>query len=170
MFSMTERSGYRPNRWLMYPISPWILPVSARIECPITQPSPSDGSNIPVRRRITVVFPAPSGPTSPKISPSSTEQVSRSTATVEPKALPSPSVRIASNAHLASLSRPDGRVRRHSRFQFHVRVGDIDLDAVNELDALFPRLDVFRRKFGLRGDKRNASGVLLSGIGVGGHL
>src|SRR5512143_1990988 len=103
--------------------------------------------------RITVVFPAPSGPTSPKISPSSTERVSRSTATVGPNALPSPSVRIASTGYLSSLLRPNGPVRRHSRFQFHVRVGDIDLDAVDELDALFPRLNAFRRKFCLGCDK-----------------
>src|SRR4030065_448343 len=151
----------------MYPISSWIFPASLSIEWPITHASPAVGSRIPVRRRITVVFPAPSGPTRPKISPSPTVKVRRSTATVSWNFRVSPSVRIASNTHLPPLLRPDDRIRRHAGLEFPLRVGNNDLDPVDELHPLFLRLDALRRELGLGGDEGDAPGVLLPRIGVG---
>ena len=50
---------------------------------PDTHASPESGSNIPVNSRMVVVFPAPSGPTRPKISPSSISSCKLSTAMTE---------------------------------------------------------------------------------------
>ena len=60
---------------------------------PITQATPEVGGKRVVSIRTVVVFPAPLGPTTPKISPSFTEKETPSTATLVPNTLLKPSTR-----------------------------------------------------------------------------
>ena len=53
--------------------------------------------------------------------------------------------------------------------ELHLRVGDVDLDAIDQLDPLLLRLHVLRRELGLGGNERHAALVLLAGTAIGGH-
>src|SRR5512139_1468847 len=110
----------------------------------MTHASPPVGSRMPASRRMSVVLPAPSGPTSPKISPGATDTVTRSTASTAPKVRLSSLVRMASTGHpllphpafaglrainSPTLRRVDDPVDGHSGLELHVRVLDVHLDA-----------------------------------------
>src|SRR3989339_1442315 len=136
---------------------------------------PSSGSMIPVSMRRVVVFPAPSGPTMPKISPLATSNPIWSTAVRSPNCL----VRLwASMAGPSFFFRgvilfPRDRndcIGRHAGFEFMVRVGQFDLDSEHELDPFFKGLDRFGGEFGLAADKRKDALIGLAGKGIGKDL
>src|SRR3990167_7505806 len=92
----------------MYPMCSLRGSASLTMWQPATQASPEVGSRIALKRRIVVVFPAPSGPTRPKSSPSATRSESSRSAARSPKDLLKRSVRIASIAALPDPSEPRG--------------------------------------------------------------
>ena len=71
-FSCTVRSSYKPNRCGMYPMRAWICAGSVAASMPSTVNSPPSAVISPAASRISVVLPAPSGPTSAVSVPSAT--------------------------------------------------------------------------------------------------
>ena len=132
---------------------------------------------MPASMRSVVVLPAPSGPTSPKISPARTSKLSASTAHTPGKLLVSPAATIAdwaSHCSLACAERTAApptsmmRVGRHARLQLVIRIVDVDLDAIDQRHPLLVRLHALGRELSIGRDERNAPVILLAGIGVGG--
>src|SRR5712675_2259356 len=104
---------------------------------------PPSGAKSPTTVLRVVVFPAPSGPMRPNISPRATSNEIPSTATTPPAYdLRRPATRTAGSA-LPSIS--EMRFGGHARLEQSVRVVETDLDAIDELHALVARLNVFRR-------------------------
>src|SRR5690348_1265716 len=66
------------------------------ISCPAIVTVPLDGAMIPARHRKVVVFPAPFGPTSPRISPAPTWKLTPRTAAKSPYSFVSASTEIMS--------------------------------------------------------------------------
>src|SRR5512146_3272148 len=99
---------------------------------------------------MAVVLPAPSGPTSPTISPARTCKLSPSTARKVPKVLTRFSV--SSRTSFAMLLE-EGHISRHAEFQLAFGVADFQLDRVHGGAAAFDGLNVARRELGLVGDK-----------------
>ena len=60
------------------------------------------------------------------------------------------------------------RVGGHAGLQLVIGVVDIDLDAVDERDALLIGLHTLGRELGVRRDERDAPVILLAGISIGG--
>src|SRR5688500_9176912 len=130
----------------MYPM--WSLTASAsRTTCfPMTQASPPVGSITPVNSRIVVVLPAPSGPTRPKISPCPTSKVRSVTARIAPNDLLNRASLMATIGSLRPVRESDPRISRHTGLEFHFRIRDSDLDAVDQLYALLFGLNTLGRE------------------------
>ena len=62
----------------------------------------------------------------------------------------------------------DVRIGRHAGLQLVIGIVDVDLDAVDERDALGVGLHALGRELGIGRDERDAPVILLAGIGVGG--
>ena len=153
MFSSTVRSWYSPKRCAMYPIWSFTACDSFAASCPATSALPSVGSISPHSMRSVVVLPAPSGPTSPKISPRATSRFRWSTAVScaeAPRQVASFDDRFA-RLHL--LTQQNLRIRRHVRFQLVLRILHLDLDPVHQLHPLLLRLNLLRRELRLRRDE-----------------
>ena len=106
---------------------------------------------IPANMRRVVVFPAPSVPTRPKISPACTSKLSALTARTPGKLLVSPSATMAGSRTVlagqdlavsmaggadAGRGQLDVRVGGHAGLELVVGIVDVDLDAIDERDAL----------------------------------
>src|SRR5580704_2301736 len=154
---------------------------------PETVARPLSGGSTPASMRIVVVFPAPSGPTRPKISPECTSKLRSCTARTGPKLFPSATTSMAGrlsaarSAAVRSMDVPCGiatpfplvnlnaDVGGHARLEFEIRIVDVDLHEINESDALGGRLHSLRRELGLRGNERYAAMIGFAGICVRGH-
>ena len=66
------------------PITRRTAPLSETMSCPSIRAVPPLGGSSVVSMRITVVLPAPFGPSSPNVSPGSTENETASATTVSP--------------------------------------------------------------------------------------
>src|SRR5687767_8297644 len=97
--------------------------------------------------RSVVVFPAPSGPTSPNTSPRATSRFRPSTATSEPNR------RVRLRMQIMSDLPHDLSIDRHVGFQVAIRVLDFYLDAIHELHTLFRCLDLLGRELRLGCDE-----------------
>ena len=135
------------------------LRAAPRSRCTTSRPStearPASGTSSVTRMRNSVVLPAPSGPMKPNSSPGATVNDTPSSAIVCPKRFTSASTTTASAAiGVGHLRRPhagrERHVHRHADLEHAVRVGHADLDRVDEIRALFARLDRRRRELGLR--------------------
>src|SRR5689334_4137599 len=99
---------------------------------------------------MAVVFPAPSGPTSPTISPARTCRLSPSTARNAPKVLTRFSV--SSNTSFDMLFCKD-HIGGHAKFKFAIRVTDFQFHRIDRGAAPLHGLDIAGREFSLVGDK-----------------
>src|SRR5512135_260766 len=112
--------------------------------------------------RMTVVFPAPSGPTRPNISPSRTARSRERTASTASNDRPRAWVSTARALMVRSRQRrrrdADRRVGGQARLEQALAVLDHDLDPEDELDPVLLSLDVLGREFGLRGDVSDPAG------------
>lgn len=79
----------------MYPMLSRICSASVATSYPTTVARPAVGAISPQNIRMVVVLPEPFGPSRPKTSPRLIVRSSRSTATSEPKLLPSPTASTA---------------------------------------------------------------------------
>src|SRR5574338_1362666 len=145
----------------MYPISSLTASASRTTCLPMTQASPPVGSMTPVKSRIVVVLPAPSGPTRPKISPTATVKFTSSTARTAPNERVRWTSLMASTGRICSIRKNDLGIGRHPGFELHVRIVDGDLDAIDQLDPLLLGLDALRRELSLGGDEGHAAFVVL---------
>src|ERR1043166_6785540 len=181
MFSSTVRSWYRPKRCAMYPMLSLTACDSRALSWPATRAVPDVGSMSPQSIRSVVVFPAPSGPTSPKISPVDTLKFRRSTAVSAPNFFVNSRVSIiGSITKRAALNCPDRparqllqqdlRIHRHVRFQLAPRVLHVDFDAINQLHALLLRLNLLGREFCLRRNEAYFAVVDLALVRIRSHL
>src|SRR5580658_2308423 len=136
--------------------------------------------------RIVVVFPPPSGPTRPKISPECTSKLRSCTARTGPKLLPSETTSMAGrlsaarSAAVRSMVVPCGiaapfplanlnaDVGGHARFEFEIRVVDVNFYEINQGDALGGGLHGLRSEFRLRRNERYAAMIGFAGICVRG--
>src|ERR1044072_8045476 len=107
---------------------------------------PLVGLSAPHIKRMAVVLPAPSGPTSPTISPARTCKLSPSTARNVPNVLTRFSV--SSNTSFDMLFY-EYHIRRHAKFQFALGVTDFQLYGVDRGAASLHGLYVAGGKFGL---------------------
>src|SRR5215216_2400 len=126
---------------------------------------PLVGFSAPHIRRMAVVLPAPSGPTSPTISPARTCRLSPSSARKVPKVLTRPSV--SSKISFDILFCEDD-IRRHAKFQLAFGIANLQLDRVHCRAASLHRLDVAGRELSLIRDKRNRCGKRLVREGIDG--
>src|SRR5260370_42001732 len=94
-FASAVSSGSEVSACGITPIEFRTPSASLRTSCPATRARPSLGGVRVVSMRISVVLPAPFGPSSPKISPSSTLKRTWSTATKSPNRFVNPSTSIA---------------------------------------------------------------------------
>src|SRR5262249_48531479 len=126
---------------------------------PRTVARPDCGSNSVTRIRRSVVLPAPSGPIRPNSSPRLTSNETPSSAFAPPNCL----------ATLSTNTEDD--IDWHPNLQASVSVGDANLDGVDEVGALFPRLDWRWRELGATRDPahRAAEGLAL-GTDIEGDL
>src|SRR5713101_3539321 len=132
MFSSAVNSGSEVNACGMTPIACRTASASARMSCPATRAVPEVGGVSVVNMRMSVVFPAPFGPSKPKISRSATSKTMSLTATRSPNFLVkwSTSIEFMACFPAASESRKPAflRGRRqqhcrcHSREQASLRV------------------------------------------------
>src|SRR5512143_1248651 len=99
---------------------------------------------------MAVVLPAPSGPTSPTISPARTCKLSPSTARKVPKVLTRFSV--SSKTSFAMLFQ-EGHISRHAELQLAFRIADFQLDRIDCGAAALHGLDVARGELSLIRDK-----------------
>ena len=82
IFSITVISAGKVNCWAMYPLRSRIS-YTSRIESkPSTLLAPASRFSNPKMTRVVVLFPAPSGPIRPKVSPRSTSNETESTALI----------------------------------------------------------------------------------------
>src|ERR1039457_2557206 len=173
MFSSTVRSWYKPKRCAMYPIWSSPAPAPRPPVWPATRALPSLGSISPHSMRSVVVLPAPSGPTSPKISPLATVRSRWSTAVSVPKRLVRPLVSMMVSMILSMVAsippQQYFRIRRHVGLQLAARILHLDLYPVHQLHPLLLRLDLLRRELRLRGDKRYMPCIEFARIRIGGH-
>src|SRR5271168_305661 len=137
--------------------------------------APASALMMPAIIRSTAVLPAPSGPTSPKISPALTSRFRSSTATRSPKRLLSPRTWIASlgmnrqrQVRRRRRRNIDQSIGRHAGFELVLRIIDVDLDPVNQGHALLMRLDALGREFRIGSDKGDAAGEGLALITISG--
>src|SRR5690349_11212036 len=123
---------------------------------------------------MVVVFPAPSGPTSAKISPSSISRVRLSTATrgppPAPRDLPS-NTRVRFSAWMIMLTRQppsqrDLRIHRHVVLQLMTAVFDVHLDAVDQLHTLLFGLDLLGCELSFRRNEGDHSVIDLARVGI----
>src|SRR5574341_409030 len=138
---------------------------------PAIRAVPDVGSSTALSIRNSVVFPAPSGPSRPKISPAWTSKEIASTAVVSPYVRVSCSTSIMLEAsrrgRTSGLPGVDRHVSGHSRFEPMVRILDRHLDRKHEFDAFFLRLHVARRELGLLADLRDRAGKGAPWKGIG---
>src|SRR5271157_5640178 len=153
MFSCTVRSPYSPKRCAMYPI--WSL--TARDSCwtswPATRALPPVGCISPQSIRRVVVFPAPSGPTRPKISPRAIVRSRWSTAVSAPKRRVNPWISMMGASPVIASIQHDLRIRRHIGLQLALGILQFDLHPVHQLYPLLLRLNLLGRELGLRRDE-----------------
>src|SRR6266566_4751692 len=146
MFSSIVRSPYKLNRCDRYPTLSATRPCSRTGLKPRTRTRPASAWTRPQISRIVVVFPAPSGPIKPNISPGATLSDSSDTAMVSPYLLVTRSRMMASGI---SLLQRYLRLDRHSGFQHTGAVVHSDLHAIHELRPVLGCLHVARSELGL---------------------
>src|SRR5438477_8343124 len=146
-FSLTLSSRSLVIACGMTPIDRRTLSASFTMSWPLTVPVPAVGGINVVSIRIRVDFPAPFGPSSPKISPSSTANVMPATAVKSPNFL---TMFLTSTAFMdqGPSADPQHHVRRHADGQPAI--------AVVDAQANFERLDVALRAadVALSGERR----------------
>src|SRR5687767_11513136 len=101
--------------------------------------APLSARSNPHITRIIVVFPAPSGPMMPNISPRSTAHDTFASAVVEP-------YRLVTLSRLTAAIDRNLHFDRHSHLEHARAIVDADLDAIDELRSLFRGLYVARRE------------------------
>src|SRR5256885_1868469 len=124
MFSSALRSRSDVIAWGITPID-WRTSLEKRLTSKVLiRAVPEVGTSSVVNMRISVDFPAPFGPSSPKISPCSTLKVTRSTAVNSPKRLVISSTSMAAGPGLGSVvcTTPSGDIvsRQLVSYQFSV--------------------------------------------------
>ena len=127
--------------------------------CPATYASPEVGSMIPQRRRMVVVFPAPSGPTRPNSSPFGTSRESSIKCGQGSESF-GQGLQSQWRSWILHFSLPERggiipriSVGRHPGLQLAVWVLDIHFDPIDELHPFLLGLDLLGCKFGFRGDE-----------------
>src|SRR5215831_6055555 len=124
---------------------------------------PSCTGSRPSTVRSVVVLPAPSGPMRPNISPRATSNEISRTAWISPYDLTSRTTRTRGSDIPCLPLEP--RLCGHAGLEEPVRVVEPDLDAVDELHPLVPRLHVLRRELRLRRDEGHLSRPALAAVG-----
>src|SRR5712692_9456891 len=155
----------------MYPMRSFTACGSRATSWPATHAWPAVGSISPHNIRNVVVLPAPSGPTSPKISPRATSMLSRSTAANSPNFRVRSLVLIIDSCLFVFIrGQYQHSIRRHVRFQLMLRIIHFDLDPVHQLQPLLGSLYLLRRELRLRGDKRHPPPIRLPRKRIRRHL
>src|SRR5262249_16243300 len=163
-FSSTLRSPYRLNRCERYPTESVSRRWSRTGSRSRTRTAPEVAGSSPQISRIVVVFPAPSGPMRPNISPRSTENDSAVTAVGGPYRFVTRSSEMLGIDDL--LRQRNLGFDRHARLQHTLPVVDRYLDAVDELRAFVGGLNVARRELRLLRHVGELSGdTCAAGIG-----
>src|SRR5690606_25361479 len=121
---------------------------------PSTVTRPASMVMSPVRMRMRVVLPAPSGPTSPVMRPDlMVAEMSARAGGPSPKRLVTPSMRTRTSFTVRILRRVEPHRHRHALPQALVGVLHDDAQAVDEIASEVRRLHRLEREFGDGGDE-----------------
>src|SRR5258708_6639885 len=166
----------------MYPVWAWVAPPSARGVRPSTSTVPALGAMSPASSRMSVVLPAPSGPTRPRILAAGSSALTPSRARVAPKLFTRPATRAAGNATALTsrslrVARERCRLRRghlhrngHALTKHVVGIGHDDAEAIHQVIPHLIRLHALRRELCLRRDEADRAFVLLARHRVDAHV